>query len=163
MNIALTINGVLRNPETHGVIPVGNTLYQALVAQHSVYLLSDDLDIDRTQRWLTIHNLTRHTRIIQPRTHAEWRTDTQLRLDAVGSVTSTGTKVDLVIEPDPAISAELLALGYPVATLTLPYFAKPEWRPDYNQTPRPWDALVDEVEAQAEAYAADPRRTADPL
>ncbi|MFE9412397.1 hypothetical protein ACFYN0_26915 [Streptomyces sp. NPDC006704] len=163
MNIAITINGVLRRPETDGLIPLGNALYQALATHHSVFLLSDQLDVFRTQRWLNMHNLTRHTRVIQPRTHSEWRTNTQLRLDAVGSITSTGTKVDLVIEPDPVITAELLALGYPVATLTLPHFAKPQWRPDYTQEPRPWDALVDEVETQAQAYATDPRRNAEPL
>ncbi|WP_409238293.1 hypothetical protein [Streptomyces sp. PA5.6] len=163
MNIALTIDGLLRNPETDGVIPLGNALYQALATQHTVYLLSDDLDLPRTHNWLRVNGLHRHTRVIQPRRPSDWRTDVQLRLDAVGYITGTGTKVDLVLDPDPAITAELLALGYPVATLTLPHFAKPQWRPDYTQEPRPWDALVDEVETQAQAYATDPRRNAEPL
>ncbi|MDJ0463197.1 hypothetical protein [Streptomyces sp. H27-C3] len=163
MNIAMTIDGALRNPTTDGVIPLGGTLYHALTAQHSLYLLSDELDYLRTQNWLRLNSLTRHMRVIQPRRPNDWRTATQLRLDAIGYLTGTGTKVDLIIEPDPAITAELLGLGHPVATLSLPHFAKPQWRPDYTQSPRPWDALVDEVETQAQAYAADPRRTAEPL
>ncbi|MFI1796509.1 hypothetical protein ACH427_04010 [Streptomyces sp. NPDC020379] len=163
MNIAITIEGVLRNTENDGAIPAGKALYQALGSQHSLYLISDSTDAWRTNRWLAHNGLDLHMRTVHNRKPNEWRDTTQIRLDAVGQLTGAGIKVDLVVEPDPRITAELLALGYPTATLTLPHFAKPEWRPDYDGNLRPWDSLIEEMEAQADAYASDTRRTADPL
>ncbi|WP_274916965.1 hypothetical protein [Streptomyces sp. WZ-12] len=163
MNIVITVEGILRNTDNDALISTGSGIYHSFAAHHSVYLISDDADHDAARRWLRLHGLDRHMKVIQNRLTNEWRSTTQVRLDAVGQLSGTGAKVDLIIEPNPAITAELLALGYPIATITLPHFARPEWRPDYAQTPRPWDDLIAEARLQADAHAADPRRTAEPL
>ncbi|KUL44693.1 hypothetical protein ADL22_12165 [Streptomyces sp. NRRL F-4489] len=163
MNIAITIDGVLRNTDTDGAIPLGNALYQALATDHALYLLADDRNPSTTHKWLTFTGLTAHMRLVGPRRTSNAATPADVRLECLGHLTGTGIKLDLVIEPDPAVSVELLARGYPVTTLTLPHFAKPEWRPDYQQGLRPWAELVAETETQAQAYATDPRRSAEPL
>ncbi|MEU5425111.1 hypothetical protein AB0H73_05820 [Streptomyces olivoreticuli] len=163
MNIIVTIEGVLRNTDNDGPIPAGKALYQALGSQHSIYLVSDSTDEWRTNRWLAHNGLTLHMRTVHNRTPTDWRDTSLIRLDAVSQLAGGGVNVDLVVEPDPGISAKLVAAGFPTATLTLPHFAKPEWRPDFDQGLRSWDALVGEMESQADAYASDTRRTADPL
>ncbi|MCC3765994.1 hypothetical protein [Streptomyces sp. UNOC14_S4] len=163
MNIAITVEGILRNTANDALISTGSGIYHALAAHHSIYLVSDDIDHEAVRRWLRLHGLDRHMKVIHNRHAADRRSTTQIRLDAISQLSGTGTKVNLVIEPDPAVTAELLAQGYPTATLTLPNFAKPEWRPDYTQAPRPWDDLVAEARLQADTHARDPRRTAEPL
>ncbi|WP_158812916.1 hypothetical protein [Streptomyces rimosus] len=163
MNIAITIDGVLRNRETGGAINAGKALYQALALDHALYLLTEDRDPPATQQWLAFNGFTAHMRIVSPPQTSRAVKPADVRLECLGHLTGTGMKVDLVVEPDPAVSVKLLARGYPVATLTLPHFAKPEWRPDYQQGLRPWSELVAETEAQAHAHATDPRRTAEPL
>ncbi|MEU7147098.1 hypothetical protein AB0B15_03515 [Streptomyces sp. NPDC045456] len=163
MNIAITIDGVLRNRETNGVINAGKALYQALAPDHALYLLTEDPDPPVIHQWLAFNGFTAHMRLVAPRPSRTTAASADVRLECLGYLTGTGMKVDLVVEPDPAVSVELLVRGYPVATLTLPHFAKPEWRPDYQQGLRPWTELVAETQAQAHAHASDPRRTAEPL
>jgi hypothetical protein len=64
--------------------------------------------------------------------------------NTVGQLRSTSS-IQLVVGADPGPLAHLVSQGVTVAAFLSAEFARPNWRPDYDETPRTWDALVEEV------------------
>jgi hypothetical protein len=53
--------------------------------------------------------------------------------------------VDLVIEPDPDICADLVANGHTTLGFFHPHYSQAEWRPDFKPEVRPWAELSTQV------------------
>ncbi|MEU0215870.1 hypothetical protein ABZ281_12410 [Streptomyces sp. NPDC006265] len=161
VNVVISIDGVLKRSNGDAVIPAGQLLYHGLAETHVVHLV-DEPDTFNSSRplaenWLKRNGFTKHIRVIKPRTSD--------RYGLIGGLKSLrpDLHVDLVVVGDPAVASDLLAAGYTTVLFTHPRYSRPQWKPDWNGEPRPWNDLVAEIEAQDEHYTQDARRTAGPL
>jgi hypothetical protein len=161
MNVVISIEGVLKRPNSDAVIPAGQLLYHGLAETHAVHL-ADDADTFNSskllaQNWLKRSGFNKHIRVIKP-----YASD---RYGLLGGIQSLrpDLHVDLVVVADPTVASALLAAGYTTVLFTHPRYARPQWKPDYRGEPKAWDDVVAEIEAQDEHYAQDARRIAGPL
>lgn len=144
VNIVITVDGVLKHPDSDSPINEGLTFYRALIeTKHRVILLTESLSKPAIE-WLRHQRAEGFVKIygIDP---ADLEQGTLLR--TLARVRHTG-RVDLLIDPDPGRCAKAFAAGYTVMPLLSPSFARPHWRPDYESTPRPWEELDAEVQRQ---------------
>ncbi|MET9120022.1 hypothetical protein [Streptomyces sp. NPDC004528] len=162
MNVIMAIDGVLKRPESDGIIPSGQLLYHGLAATHTIHLVDTDDTFNRSkvvaESWLRSHGLNKHIRLLKP-------TTSEPRNPYVRQVRGlrADLPVDLVVIADPGAAADLLADGYTVSLFSHPRYTRPQWQPGYSGEPRPWDDLVAEIDSQDQHYASDARRTAGPL
>ncbi|MFC4506999.1 MULTISPECIES: hypothetical protein [Streptomyces] len=161
MNVVISIEGVLKRPESDAVIPAGQLLYHGLAETHVVHLVDEDETFNRSkllaQNWLKRNGFTKHIRLIKP--------NVSERYGLRGGIQSLrpDLHVDMVVVSDPTVASDLLAAGYTTVLFTHPRYTRPQWKPDYRGEPRAWDDLVAEIETQDQHYAQDARRTAGPL
>lgn len=157
MNSAIIcINGVLR-PATRpdSVDRIGRQLYESLKAKFRLILL-DDASAFGTAHWLDTHGFLGHVGAYTPPKDFEPRTVAEGRLRMLAAIRNT-QGADLVIEPDPACAAEEIRDGYNVMLYAAPQYLMDIWHPDASREPRAWDAIVDEIDRQADAKARDTR------
>lgn len=142
MNIAMTIDGVLRQQLGAGPIAAGIQLYHNLYANNRLMLMSLHREVDDV--WLQDQDLTGYALLkqIDKRDLA----DGTLTY-TIGQLRSAGP-LQLVIAADPSQLTPLFTQGLTVVSWFSPEYARPNWRPDFEGTPRPWDTLVDEVNRQ---------------
>jgi hypothetical protein len=137
---AITLEGVLRSDVGGAPIPEGFNLYQALVTMYRVAVVLDDTDDASAALWLRKEGLRDYV-LLHPRRPLDDRVMQYRRLQALGTVS-------LVIDSYPTAITGAFELGIPSLLFADPRSQRPEWRPDYERTPRPWDALVARVEQQ---------------
>lgn len=155
-SVVICINGVLRpttNPD--GIDPIGRQIYLALRDKLRVILL-DDATATKTQHWLDVHGLVGHSRAYTPPADFAPRTVADGRLRLLAAIRNTDG-ADLVIESDPTCAAEEIRAGYTVMLYASPQYLMDIWHPDAAKEPKPWDAIVEEIEGQREAKARDTR------
>lgn len=146
MSIALlAIDGVLRDA---GGLPLrdGVVLYESLCLSYRVVLASSNPE--RDDLWLRAEGLRSHQEVvgIPP---AFLRGTTGLRRAQAEALLGSGGAVSLVVDADPQVVLEATERGLVSVLYVHPKFSRPEWRPDRDQTPRPWDDLVAEIERQS--------------
>ncbi|MGW3153657.1 hypothetical protein [Streptomyces sp. NPDC001089] len=148
----MVVEGVLRVPGGEGHYDTGWSLYQALAKNTRLYLLSHTWTEQDSHMWLAKRQLTGHIGYVH-------QTDPGPagRLEALERMRSW--HIGLVMEPDPSCAAAELFAGWNTALITHAAYSRPEWRPDYDRSPRPWDDLTQAVERQAELRIAAPHRT----
>lgn len=162
LNVVMVIDGVLKRPESDGIIPAGQLLYHGLAATHTIHLVDDQHNFRSSrllaEHWLRTHGLDKHIRLLKP-------TTTEPRDQVLRQIRNlrADLKVDLVVVSDPHHAEELLAAGYTTLLFSHPRYSRPQWKPDYSGDPRAWDDMVAEIEAQEQHYFQDARRTAGPL
>lgn len=160
--VALVVDGVLRRSVGDGVIPHGSILYHGLKETSRLALLTNDTDIDAVMHWLDVNGFREHPYLLPTR-------DTDLgdlgerRMRQVQRLREAGCPVDLLVEPDPSISALAIRNGIAVLSFVAPRYSRPYFRPDYDGSIRPWDELTAEVVMQQELRAQDPRPTMEVL
>lgn len=152
----LVVEGVLRQETGDGVIGPGKILYQALAEIGKVALVSNSLHEDKVEYWLRINGFRDHEYLFPARTDDPFEVG-GTRLKQVQSVTATQHSIDFVVEPDPEIAARLMHDGVPTMLFLHPRYARPEFRPDWEEKVTPWDTLVAEVESQTLLRTADKR------
>lgn len=152
MLVAITLEGVLRAPVGGGPVPEGLELYRALVTTHRVAVVLDDLDREGAALWLKKEGMADYVALHPQRlvdhdmlgfergTSLPARVSQYRRLRAQGDL--------MVIDPDPLAIAGALQMGITGLLFAQPKIARPEFRPDYEREPRPWNELVAEVEYQ---------------
>lgn len=146
----MLVEGVLKAPTSEAVIPAGNGLYRALVeVEHRLFLLTENRD-KLLDDWLKYNYLPGYIRLEQ--------IDELDQVDGtlhrtLGKLRVSGA-VDLVVDPDPARCADSYGRGYTVLPFLSPSYARPNWRPDHDTTPRMWSALEAEVTRQRAMAAA---------
>lgn len=151
----MVVEGILRTPEGEGHYDTGWALYQALAKNSRLYLLSETWTEEQSALWLAKRQLTGHLGYLHqtlPRAAG--------RLEALSRIRSW--HIGLVMEPNPAIAAALLRAGWNTAVITHSAYSQPQWRPDYDGTPRPWDLLTEEVERQTALRLTAPRTQEQP-
>lgn len=155
--VAITVDGVMRKIVGMAPIPAGIKLYRALATQFSVVLVTDELeDYGHLSRWLETEGLNEHTGIVWSNVVLD-SYDTALRRVRQMTMVRVHGAVELVVEPDPAISALLIQEGLNVMTMSYAAYSQPSWRPDYIDAVRPWDELSKQVADAARLRANDRR------
>jgi hypothetical protein len=167
-SVAITVEGVVRQFFGGQPIPQGLDLYYGLATRMKVVLITDEMDrlpddlrVTELAYWLRLEGMTEHQRIVYTEPHWTELGNAARRVAQVNEARRMGHDISLVIEPDPAVSAELINSGYNVLTFTHAAYSVPSWRPDYKHTPVPWDKLSVQVEREAFLRANDERRTDD--
>lgn len=154
---AISITGVLQQEIGQGVLQTGARLYSGLLTSFTaVALLTDETDVDPVNHWLKTNGFRQHSYLIPARVD-DPEHEGERRLRQISRLRQYGCSVELVVEPDPEVTAHLLAGGLTVASWLHPSYSRPHFRPDYTHSVRPWDALTAEVERQRTLRAGDSR------
>lgn len=82
--------------------------------------------------------------------------------DPITTVRYLGWDVQFYVDQSPADVALAMHKGVTGIVFASPEYQRPEFRPDARSTsPREWDLIVAEIEAQRAEKASDPRKTDD--
>lgn len=154
-NIAMSVDGILRNPNDSAPIMSGVLLYYSLVKSHRVTLIFDTAARDKVQHWLRINNMTEHAGEIY------WELEdpediVERREKQLGKIRAQGS-LSLMVESDPSVAEMLLVKGIPTLLYLHPSYMRPEHRPDYEEEITPWGSLLDEVKRQRTMRSMDTR------
>lgn len=162
--VAITVDGVLRKSAGGTAIDVGLEMYMSfaggtqIIGPYDVVLLTDERqDSGTLQNFLDVSSLAYHVDIIYSDVILEGMDAGARRVAQLSKAAMHGNHVGLVIEPDPAVSAHLIANGYNTLTFTHAQYSKPSWRPDYVEETRPWSDLSQQVADNARLRAEDTR------
>lgn len=150
LTIVMVLEGVLRAAGTEAQFETGWALYQALALNSRLYLMSSEWTEAEMTPWLRGRNLSGHLGYLYAPGNGP-----AARLDALQRVRSW--RVSLVLEPDPSCAAAEIEAGWNVLLHTHAAYSRPEWRPDYTGTPRPWDELTNAIDRQTALRGADAR------
>lgn len=159
MTYAMTVEGVLRKPVGGQPIREGLELYYGLVTRGKLILLTDELTHDELDHWLRIEGLREHSRVIWNSAMYGQGPGTAgiRRVCQLNEARRQGHAAELVVEPDPAVAAELIYNGYSTLLFTHANYAVPSWRPDYQPSPTPWSKLSAMIDDNALTRAEDKR------
>lgn len=152
----IVVEGVLRQNVGDGVIRQGQHLYHGLKETSKIALVSNHLDTENVERWLSLNGFTDHPYFFGAQVDDPWGA-AGTRMRQLTRLREGGNFVELVIEPNPEITASLMAEGVSTLTFLHPKYTRPEFRPDHSGEPVPWDSLVAEVERQESLRALDKR------
>ena len=157
-SIAVTVEGVLRRVQGGSLIQPGLDVYWGLATRAKVILLTGEVDHEGLEYWLRSEGLNAHVRIIWSDVVRADLTSGAERLDQLSEARKNGHDIQLVIEPDPEVSTQLILAGYNVATFTHAEYTVPNWRPDAVTQVAAWADLADQVAHEAYLRVTDPRR-----
>jgi hypothetical protein len=157
-SIAITVEGTLRKLVGGAPIQPGLDLYFGLATRAKLVLLTGEMDGQGLSTWLLTEGLHEHVKVFYSDVVLADLSEGGERLCQLASARQLGYDVELVIEPDPLVSARLLVAGYNVLTFSHAEYSVPAWRPDAIVKVRPWDELVSQVEREAYLRATDPRK-----
>ncbi len=154
----IVIEGVLQAYQGKAPIQAGILLYHGLKETFNLALVSDATDQEKIDYWLNLHGFSMHSYLF-PALVTDPESPVERRMAQVGRIRQAGCSVDLMIEPDPQISAAGLRAGITMLNYLHPLYARPEYRPDYEGRlkPRAWDELMKETRRQERLKVADQR------
>lgn len=147
----IVIPGVLMQIVSSAPIQTGIQLYHGLSETFNVLLVTDD-NKEKTDYWLKLENLNKHGTVL----YGE-ETQGSQRLKQVSSLRVRGFSVDLVVEPDPVIAAELIRNGFSVCNFLHSQYSYPTWRPDFEGKTRGWEEIQKQVEMDRYLKSHDER------
>lgn len=147
MTLIMVVEGVLTN-HLGEPIPAGEKLYRALTPVYRVVLSTNRAGDDIT-RYVMSRGLRAHAHILAAE---ESLADVDIYQRHV-EVERTGNPVEMVIDANPARVEWALSAGIPAMLAAHPVFTLPEYRSNFEGSPRPWDSLVEGVERRALATA----------
>lgn len=150
----IVIPGVLQKIVSAAPIMTGIQLYHGLAETFNLVLVTDDSK-ESTDRWLQLENLNKHGTVI----YGEEKQGQRIR--QVNGLRLRGFAIDLVVEPDPELAAELLRNGYTVCNFIHSMYAYPQFRPDFEGEDKGWERLKERAEIDALLRAADTRLDKD--
>jgi hypothetical protein len=157
---AIVAEGVLRRVVSGTKIQQGVDLYYGLATRTKIVLVTDELEkTGELQYWLKVEGLHEHVSVIWSDIVLS-RMSTPLARERQLNGYSQGV-IDLVVEPDPNVSAHLVTAGYSTLTFTHAAYSLPEWRPDFEFEVVPWDSLAKQVANEAYLRATDTRKDDD--
>ncbi|MEU4534332.1 hypothetical protein AB0G15_05615 [Streptosporangium sp. NPDC023825] len=108
-HVAITIEGVLRDPITGQPDERGRELYHALANNYRVTLLADRNVVDVAD-WLFVEGFTKHTKVIAASRKVE--DPREIRLKQIRLLRTVGD-VDLVITSEPLLVDDFYTMGQP--------------------------------------------------
>lgn len=157
--IAITVDGVLRAEVGQTMIPAGKFMTLALADDFNIALLLDDDKINHLEGWLLSEGFP-ITRYLLGKEVGD-PDGGQGRALQLQRLATMGCAIEAVIEPDPEISAHLMGQGYTVLHYMHPTYSRPEFRPDWDGSIRPWDQIEAEAIRLRALRAADARIRAE--
>lgn len=143
-SITITVEGVLQKVVSYAPIQSGLTMYHGLATVYQIILLSDYPESD-VVRWLKLEGLNKHGVCLYSDSLREYPDAASRRVAQINDLRSRGFSVDFCIEPDPVVAAALLFSGVSVMNFLHSSYALPQWRPDYEFTPKPWARIEEEM------------------
>lgn len=156
-SVALCVEGILcKEVPRSAPIPIGIALYHSLKTNFNVLLYSDN-DRKSLDYWLSLEALNVHSAVEYNEDSRPWLSDQERKLHQILSLRQRGYNVSLIIEPDPLASEYFIENGFSVLTFTHAQYALPQWRPDFQEKRKPWQAFYDAALRTAELRAIDER------
>jgi hypothetical protein len=154
---AIVVDGVLRKPVGGTPIQAGLTLYHGLCAVAAVALVVDGsaAEDEDLQHFCFTEDLHHHAQVVHGIRPGLSRAQT--RVEQAARLRAAGYALDLVVEPDPEVSAALLTAGFNVLHFAHAAYTRPDWRPDFKRGQQAWDELVEEQKRAARLRAEDNR------
>lgn len=153
----IALDGVLVDEATTAPIPTGRRLYDTLSASYRVFLV---LDAPLDPLWLQIAGFTSHKVVIE--NFPELGEDkTARRIRQMERIRGMGGTVDLLIDSDPFVAAEVAKMGIVCLHYVDAPYARPEFHPSYKDVVTPWEMMVEEIDKTKVIRAADNRMTED--
>lgn len=135
--VAVTLDGVLRSHVGERVIPEGFNLYQSLASVHRIAIVLDGADQALDTLWLRKEGFRDYVLLVTQRQLGD-------RIDQYRGLMASGP-LELVVDADPDAVAGAMDLGVPALLFAHPRTSRPEWRPDFDRTPRPWSQVAHRV------------------
>jgi hypothetical protein len=155
-SVAISVEGVLSKYASSVPIPTGIALYHTFKENFNILLYSDQ-SRKTLDHWLAIEALNIQSAVEYNDEQRHWLTDSGRKLEQLRSLRKRGYSIELVIEPDPAVSAAMITNGFNVMTFSHAKYAMPKWRPDFEGERPDWSVLVEAADKQAELRALDHR------
>ncbi|WP_188187560.1 hypothetical protein [Nonomuraea sp. SYSU D8015] len=145
ISCALTIWGILRDPISRQPSDHGRTLLASLMQGYRVHLLADE---PADEEWLRLEKFTGYVSLSLPRPGHPMHDE---RLYQVAQLRAGGP-LDLVVDPDPRVCADLFNVGQATLLYSHPRYTHLRHRPGL----RAWADLehVIDTTRQLEANAA---------
>lgn len=144
--ILLSIEGVLSKggPPNGQPIDTGMRLFHCLRAQFKVVLSSLCPNEDWIEHWLSVVGI----RDLHHFAGEEELEPFEIRMAHLTAARVAAYDMGLVIDADPQVCAEVLRQGVPTLLFSHPRYARPEARPDYDRSLRPWGEIEEEITVQ---------------
>lgn len=140
----IAVNGVLRD-EKRRVIPEGRRLVAALGEVYRVVLALDDNEVEAFNIWAKMENIVGHQEVMPADVAGSLRGYDE-RVSQVTHLKGRGAHVALVVDSSPERIAEVIKHGVVGLLYADVGTTRPEWLPDWDDKPRPWDEIVREIE-----------------
>lgn len=144
MNVAVVFDGVLKSKS--GPINDGVDMVKALTEKSKVWILSGDTDKDRIRFFCAsqgINNILEITTDSQPG-------DDHVLLRQVDHLRADGSRLDMVILPDPSLLQPILEKRL-TAVVFLPVgTVPPRWMPDDSRGRKTWSQIEEEMDKRVD-------------
>lgn len=151
-SVLVSFEGVLR---TRGkAIPEGRRLVQALAQIYRVIIALDDSEVEAFDYWAKMEGVSQHAEVLPGNLPASLRGQDP-RVAQVEFLRGRGEHLVLLVDGDPTHIAAAFEKGIAALLFTYPGVTRPEWSPDWEDKPTPWDELVADIERQHLAQAQE--------
>jgi hypothetical protein len=154
---AMAIEGVLAKDIEQDIAKAaplreGIQLYEALRRVWKLALVTSYANRDKVDHWLRINQMHDHIMV-------EYGPGG--RAQHLVALRRAGFGVELFVDADPRVVAEVLGMGTAALLFASPSYARPEFQPDAVTGVRPWAEISKEIEDQNAKRDREPRTTAD--
>jgi hypothetical protein len=140
----VAVEGVLRD-HNRKLIFEGKSLVEALNRVYKVVLALDANDVDATRIWLQMEGVKSYQDLLPALLPTTLRGDDE-RVAQVNFLRGRGEYIGLLVDSHPGRIEAAFGVGIPSLLFAHPGVMRPEFRPDWDQTPTPWAELVAEIE-----------------
>lgn len=128
-------------------IPEGRRLVSALAQVYRVVIALDDNEVDAFGYWAKMESIKGHTEVLPGLLPLSMRGGDP-RVAQIDFLRGRGEHLALLVDADPTHVQAAFEQGMLGMLFCDPGLMRPEWRPDWDETPTPWADLVAEIERQ---------------
>lgn len=161
----VTIDGVLADQGDEDsfaaskFLPEGVLLYRALAGVTKIALLSlqPEREKPKVEYWLKAHGLEDHVWLLFDPSPNDLDRGLEMVL---GEVRRSGA-LDIAVEASPERAARLIHHGVSTLVFGRPAYTRGEFKPGTERVARPWQEVIEELDAQRDMNTEDDRLTAD--
>lgn len=161
----ITIDGVLAEQDDEPsfaaskFLPEGVLLYRALssVVQIALVSLQPESEKPKVDYWLKAHGLEQHVRVIYDPAPNDLERGLEM---VVGEVRRSGA-LEVAVEANPERAARLVHHGVATLVFGRPAYTRGEFKPGTTRVARPWESVIEELDAQRGMNSEDDRISAD--
>lgn len=147
MTALIAVEGILRT-DTKEPIPEGFKLFRTLVLSYRV-VLSTTGETREIEHWLRTNYIFDYSEVLD---NSHFYANQELRMRHLDIAKNSGGKVELLVDSDPEMCAQALALGVPTILFATPRYFRSA------RDIRPWGVITEEQARQkqiiAEKYAS---------